>query len=314
MTTALVFSDGFVRSLQKQGHCLYNRQMQLDFVSIAPSEQNRDALEQLGIPYVLSEESALIVGEHAVKYTGLLQVPLQSLMPGGHIPINDPPARQLLAHIIETILPASQSGDPICCINDDQANSRKRLSAEQAQADRLIEQLIKLRGYRRVAITSSRAVMLAELVNDGFTGLAIHIQPECVHACLSRQGVALMDEELPMSEEMRALLSSSSSDNSNDGDSTERRDAARQMLTQLSHRIGRYHHGSGISRPVTAVIAGAATSDSDLQVALQAELSACDLPIELGSVRFTDDRTVVARGCLIHAELEQRAAPSQRAA
>lgn len=314
MTTALVFSDGIVRSLQMRGQCLYNRQMQLDFVSIESTRQNRDALEHLSIPYVLSEESALIVGEHAVKYTGLFQVPLQSLMPGGHIPINDPPARQLLAHIIESILPASPSGGALCCINDDQVNSRKRLSAEQTQADRLIEQLIKLRGYRRIAITSSRAVLLAELVNDRFTGLAIHVQPECVHACLARQGMTLMDEELPMSAEMRALLSRTTADISDGCEGAERRDAVRQMLTQLSHRIGRYHHGSGISRPVTAVIAGGATSDPELQVAIQAELAACELPIELGRVRFTNDRLVVARGCLIHAELELRATTSQRAA
>jgi len=61
-------------------------------------------------------------------------------------------------------------------------------------------------------------------------------------------------------------------------------------------------------------VAGPGVRDESFAAALQAGLAEAELPFEIGTLRCTDDPLVIARGCLIHAELEQQAARVQHQA
>ena len=310
--------------------------------SVLPDNSTqRKLLEQAQIPFGHCEDHLLLMGNAALEYSRLFQSPYVSLLPDGVLPHDDPPARQILALMVDALLPAPAGGSNTCCLTlPSEANSREQ---------DFFTRLVRLKGYEPIVISAAKALTLAEMVADHFNGIALsfgagHCEVSAAHCSreLARlivpQGGDWIDRELAKQEKIvaydsqgQAFLDVVSVRQRKETLATDERplaaDAFEKNLYTLTGRLvrsvfdqleQRWHHEPALAElpaEVDVVYGGGMARLPGFDILLQRICQQTDLPFAVRSIQPADlsDYTV-ARGCLIHGQLEAGTAPENRAA
>lgn len=167
MTMSLDFGTTEFRALQNHDRCLLGRRTAAVYTSIPNQDAERRLLNQMHIPYQVSEESLIVLGTPAIDLARSMRLATIPLLCDGLVPTNDPLGRQLISLVFESILP-DLGLQKACGII-----SRSAVDFEQRTDLQLFAQLIRLKGYDPFPVTSTSAVAYAELGNDQFTGLVL---------------------------------------------------------------------------------------------------------------------------------------------
>ena len=315
------------------------------FVAVEKSPLHRHLLDQMQLTYAECDNHLLVWGDHASSFSKIFhaQSPCLPLLPQGQLPENQPPVRQMLAYLIEGLLPKSEGNGELCGV----AFPRSHESLRQSTTD-FLTQLINLNGYRVAEISPSRAMALAEFAACEYTGIALHIGASVSDMCVMNHGRVLWQQSVELSAclpaslwgEFQASLVSPRSEGPigragrNDGsrhekfgmDSTGRPTEFAtdvimrcRVLQQVMERhftgltsASIFHSGS---RPVPLLLGGECPRGSAVAQGMQQDMAALGGPLPIGDVRWPMfGEQSVARGCLIHAELESQANGSTRAA
>ncbi|MFN0195603.1 MAG: hypothetical protein ACKVT0_02585 [Planctomycetaceae bacterium] len=315
------------------------------FVAVEKSPLHRHLLDQLQLAYAECDNRLLVWGEHASSFSKifLAQSPCLPLLPQGQLPENQPPVRQMLAYLIEGLLPKSEGNGEICGV----AFPRSHESLRQSTTD-FLTQLINLSGYRVAAISPSRAMALAEFAACEYTGIALHIGAFVSDMCVMHHGRVLWHQSVELSAclpaslwgEFQSSLVSPRSEALTErahgpvGSHREKleADASREPTEFAADVIMRCRvlqqvmecHFTGLaaasifqssSRPVPLLLGGECPRGSAVAQGMQQDMAALGGPLPIGEVRWPMfGEQSVARGCLIHAELESQADGSTRAA
>ncbi len=333
---------------------LASRSCRACFVAVEKSPLHRHLLDQMQLTYAECDNHLLVWGDHASSFSKIFQAqsPCLPLLPQGQLPENQPPIRQMLAYLIEGMLPNSVNEGEICGV----AFPRSQASLRQSTSD-FLTQLINLSGYRVAAISPSQAMALAEFAPCEYTGIALHIGAAVSDICVMHHGRVLWEQSVELSaclpeslwDEFQTSLVSSrsevSSERTHHTDASGREkfgvdvagirpaDVSSAGMTEFAAEVMMRccvlqqvmeRHFTGLtsasifqsgSRPVPLLLGGECPRGSAVAQGMQQDMAALSGPLPIGEVRWPIfGEQTVARGCLIHAELESHAYGSIRAA
>lgn len=196
MSVALDVGSFRVRSLRRAGPQLAVRAARAAYVAFPDDPARRRLLERLGIPHAACEDGLVALGDAAVELARVLSVPLVDILPAGHVPADDPPARQILSVLVEALLVRSAApGEPCGLIlpsgfGEDDPRTRRD--------ERFLGQLVRLRGYEPHVVGSATALALATLGDCGFSGVAVDVGACGTEIACLRHGREVRRGRLPV--------------------------------------------------------------------------------------------------------------------
>ncbi len=167
MTVCLDFGTSEFRCLRKQAGCVIGRKSPAVYLSLPTDDTDHSLLKQMRIPTIRCDDSLVVVGAAALDLSKQLRIPCIPLLIDGLVPTNDPLGRQLISTVLDSILPTVGQQTPCGLL------SRSAVDFEQTTDLQLYAQILLLKGYIPVPVTSASAVASAELGNDQFTGIVL---------------------------------------------------------------------------------------------------------------------------------------------
>ena len=286
----------------------------------------------------------LVIGQSALELAETLQVPTIQLMPGGRLPVEDPLARQVIASLIDALLPPAATNGQICWMTVPGAVSTDVDSPERT----FFSQLVRLKGFEPCVVSTGRCVILAELGANGFTGMGIDFGASAVRASLARHGQEVAHSLLQRGGQwLDTRLSDSEGSVLFDAQGNQYLDFAAitrwkesrlvSVLNPLSEReqklallyeeligetlakfrvdIVQQTSIANLPQPLPLVCTGGVSRIAGFQGLMEELLRDTMFPLEVSDVRCASDADyAVARGSLILAELEETAVPISRVA
>jgi hypothetical protein len=307
-----------------------------EYVLLANSEPHRSLLQSRQIPFAICDDALLVTGHAMDRAEWLSRLPRTPLFPDGNVPDNDPPARQLLNVIVESILPPGDGSNDLCVLT---VPGRRDQSETAIRNEEFLNRLLQMRGYRTCVINAAEATLLAGGNRSAFTGFSVVIGAETTSICLGRQGIPLAAETLMIGanwidtelarhfqihrwdDEGQSYLDLHSIRQWKQGDPTQHKNLAdtgsrmllrlyavvlEQVARTMSRMLSQLH--SSVTASTTrfpVLLAGGGTLVENFPSLLAQRLDDHGLSERILSVQHIDDPcTAVVRGGLILAELE----------
>ena len=349
MSTAVDFGTWQIKSLSRAGGRLIARGIRPVYSLLPGNEQWRTLLERLEIPHGTSDSELTVMGDQAAELQWLCRVPYVSLLQDGCVPRGDGASRQMLAALVDCVLPKALRPGEVCCITlPGMAYSVRR--GDNPELD-LLSNLVELRGYVPRVISAGSAAVLAEGADSDFSGIGLSFGATTCDASLVRKGVELahvavpiggewIDEQLAEGEsdyvwdaEGVCYLDKSKSNrwkHSFTGSLMEPcnekelffRDLNLQMISDAvlaaAEKFSRTEILSEFSGPIDMICSGGSVNTNGFEGLMSEFLeNGVSLPFAAGKCRFSEDTYATARGCLVNAEIESEMterAPMSKAA
>ncbi|MEX0715123.1 MAG: hypothetical protein WD066_00980 [Planctomycetaceae bacterium] len=185
MTVALDVGAHRIRSLRRDEDRLLAQSCRSLYAVLPDSAAQRDVLRRTGIPFAACDEDLALMGDGAEEFARLFHAPTAPLFPGGRVPTGDPPARQMIAALVDALVPSSGSDENVCCLTVPGA------AGGDDEAWQFLSRLVRLRGYTPVYLPSAMAVVLAELADRAFTGVGVDFGAAKTELVVAHCGVQL---------------------------------------------------------------------------------------------------------------------------
>ncbi|MBL8817984.1 MAG: hypothetical protein JNL58_18305 [Planctomyces sp.] len=166
-----------------------------EYALIPNTEKHRQLLEEQSISIATCDNSLAILGNQINQVKWLSRLPSTPLLSDGIVPIDDPPARQMLNVLVNAVLPAPEGSMNLCAFTVPGSKDR----SEQSRRNReFLSRLIEMKGYEPVEVGSAEAAVLAIGLESSFTGIAVVMGAETTEICISRLGIPLVSATLPL--------------------------------------------------------------------------------------------------------------------
>lgn len=316
MTIGLDLGSHQFRSIRKVEEKLVARCCPAVFTALTDSPAHRRLLQQSNTQFATCSSGQLLVfGEAAQEWSAMLNQPLTPLLRGGRIPSADPISRQILALMIDAILPTPAKPAEICQMTLPGGQSAR---SKERDAD-FFQQMVSLRGYQPNLMTATQALALAELQDVSFTGIVLtlghttcefgitHLGREIVR-CVVMSGLSTFDGLPRLGEnELPADITISSE--------AVQRDYLRfftDVVTEAKTQFELDGTLKTLPKPMSVICAGGITSAPTFLPLFQRAWDEAKWPTATRPIRVVSDPNLaVVRGCFIQGELDQ---PAERQA
>jgi hypothetical protein len=320
-----------VRSLRKQGSRLIGRAARAAFAVLPDTPRHRRLLDGGGIPFATAEGQLVLIGDEAVEYARLFREPVRSVLEAGRLPRENPLARQVLATVIEAVLPRASQPDEVCCL------TLPGGAVAGSHAAEFLIRLVRLAGYTPVVTRAGMALVLAELERSSFSGVGMtlgaatceltvaHRGRELASVCLSRGG-EWIDAQLAQQEgcwtwdadgQRRLDVEAVSRWKCDSSEplaqaSTPRAQALAAayvvlvdaLCAEAARVFDQVPAVGTLPRPLELIVGGGAALIPGFAGLLDERLRDAPLPAFAPARVVCDTEYAIARGCLIRAELE----------
>lgn len=332
MSIALDIGTQNLRSLRREGGRLVGRKNQAVYLSLQDRPIQRRILDKASIRYATCAGSLLVIGQTAHETAEMLHEPCIPLMCEAHLPQADPVARQVLTSLVDCLLPLSTIPGEVCWTNipgaiDSETNER-----------RFFTQLIRLRGYEPRFVSAGLAVVLAELGQNGFSGIGCDFGAGNTRVSLARHGVELLTIRLEkggdwidagVAESERCILWDSEGNRYLDSAAITRwkqgtlvsvlkpisereqrlsllcEELIRETLSAMRRQFAGQRCVASLREPLPLVVSGGLSRLPGFRELLLDMVRDTDLGVDISEVRrCADPDYTIARGCLILSELE----------
>ncbi len=367
MSMGLDLGTSVFRSVRAHGRELRARRFPASYVMIPDQPANRQKLERSEGLFVPCGEHLVVLGDAALELARSRSLPLYPLLPGGKLDMRDALSRQIMAAMVDAVLPEAKTPGEICCLT---VPSTRMAETQIALSGDLLDdqsstfdwpeldyscQLVKLRGYQPVAVGQALAVTLAELVGESFCGVTAVFGASVTEFAVAHQGREIARVVIPRGgdwiDEQLTTMSSSKINPHERNPETDRIDADvrhllsiqkarhdreqasraplneahasmmvegryadlyRQFLMAVLSEAGRRLHQvaalANFPQPTVLAYAGGLSRATGFPTMLKNAMRQIDWPIAIESYRSAELSPFgVARGCLIHAALEELA-------
>lgn len=306
MSVGLDLSSSHFRSLRRVGEELVSRQCRAVYVVLKDTAGHRRLLEHAGVRFAECGSDLVLLGETAMEWADMLNLPVVSLLPNGQVPLNDPVARQLLALMVDAVLPLAETAEQKCCFTVPGGHDLTR--AFRHYDVRFFQQLVALRGYTPSPISSSRSIVLAEMEQASFSGIGVAVGANCCEFSVVHLGQELGFVSTSgigdswTSVELGSLNSASS-------DESERLQAALlEVLTEAREALEQSGSILLLKQPVQVHCAGEFASLPGFLSFFTKAWQAAGWPVAANRIECSSQPAQsVVRGCLIQATLDSGA-------
>lgn len=346
MSVGLDIGSFQIRSLRRRGEQLVARSSRSLFAALPDAPPYRELLEAGRVPFAMCENALTILGDNAAAFSQLFHVRPECLLPQGHLPTNDPVARQSAAALVEALLGEPDQPGEKCCLTLPGGEVPSSLATSREWE--FFTRLIRLRGYAPQVLSSGMAAVLAHLVSHSFTGIGVSFgaaTSEMVLAhrgieiatCSSPHGGAWLDELI--AEHMDFTTCDTTGAKILDVDQANvfrhsfetsvaaPHDETSQFVCDIHHELtdalvcsaavefAKQPQANSLPQPLPVVVIGGVARIAGFGELLRQSFQAAQFPLALCSIRLeVDDPFSVARGCLINAQLETEVSESQNRA
>ncbi len=195
MSIGLDIGSFRLKSLRRQKDQLIGRSSRSVYSVVPYSEAHLALLDQSNIAHAVSEDIIVLMGDSAVDFAKLFQVRTLPLLPEGAIPENDPLARQVIASLVEALLPKPATSGEVCCMALP-GTASGRSSGKNSELE-FFSRLARLRGYTPVVLSSGTAAILAESVDRSFTGMSLSMGAAGCQLALAHRGIEIANCVIP---------------------------------------------------------------------------------------------------------------------
>ena len=189
MSVGLDLGSSQIRCLRRRGGKLVGRSSRALFATLPDAPPYRDLLDAGRVPYAVCDGALTLVGDNAADYSSLFHVRPQSLLPQGHLPTNDPVARQSTAALVELLLGEPDPPGEICCLTLPGGEVSRSLATSNELE--FFTRLIRLRGFIPQVLSAGMAAVLAHLVSHSFTGIGLSLGAATSELVLAHRGLEL---------------------------------------------------------------------------------------------------------------------------
>ena len=336
MNVALDLGSNWFRSLRVDGSRLISRRSRAVFATLPDSAAQRGLLERAGVSYAVGDDYLALIGQAADEFSPAFQSKCRELLPFGDLPADDPVARQVIALLVEALLPKASSAGELCClIRCGGESDPGRLS----RRTEFFSRLIRLQGYQPVKLSAGMSVVYAGLADQGFTGIGLDLGASGCDMAVAHRGVPVascwvprggrwIDEQLARRQQWIARDSHGRSkpdvlraatnklvchgtllNPAGDGEKILAK-LYRELLIPAMQKLTRTLTICGEAtlphpQPLTIVCTGGVTQVPGFVEFLHQFLREMPLPVPVGSVRLAEDADyALLRGGLIHTEVE----------
>ena len=319
-------SHGF-RSLRRTGRTLTARRARAAYCTLPNSEPRRRLLDQIELPHAVADGELVLVGDAADEYARLFGTPPLALLPGGRVPADDPPARQLIATLVEALLPPGTPG----------TTCRLILPGDGEDAE-FLSRVVKLRGYAPHAVTQTDAFATAAMAGSAYSGVLLHcgadrwqmtalLNGRTVARVVAEGGTNELDRRtaedaaeilyeptggrfLDVESARRARESFRGSLAKPEGEAAERNArlhtaAVAEVVREAAARFAGHRVLRRLTTPMPVYLSGGAARIAGFRRIVAAVLAEVPLPFPTGDLHAApESEYVAARGALIGAELD----------
>ena len=287
-------SPRVIRSLRSAGSCLQMRHCVPQFSVLLDTPEVRQLLDDTRTSFQSCDEGLLVVGTWSDVWTAYATSPHRSMLPAGRVPMGDPVARQLLALVMDAVVPITAVPGSLCCLSLPAALSRE--AAEDQSSLDYFARLATLQGWEPRFVNAGLALVLAELGAHRLTGMGVVIDDVATQASLVVYGREIAAASV------RHDFQSDAADGR--GVPT---DQLRDQLI-VSFETIRRRMTSALARAVPGPVAVDCvpfTTDADVDRTIREAWKAAGWSRDWQQIlRPAHSVRAIARGCLIHAELE----------
>ncbi len=189
MSIALDIGSHRVSSLRFDGERLVARDRRCVFAVLPDTAAHQQLLAQAHVDSAVCDDGLLLLGDAAWDNAELFHVHARSLLTNGALPEHDPVSRQLMATLIEAVLPKASVPGELCALTTP-GSGGSRNEAARSDLD-FFNRIVRLQGYEPMLVPTPSALTLAELANQGFTGIAVVCGASCCEAAVVHRGVAV---------------------------------------------------------------------------------------------------------------------------
>lgn len=187
-----------VRVLTLAPHSLHGKRTNLNYSLLPDTGDHRRHLLRAGIRFASCDGNLLLLGKAANDYARIFRTSSHSLLPFGEFPSHDILGRQILASHINRLLPVRRglSHEAICCYSHPEAQpDAPQLNAERS---RFLAQVLQLANYIPLPLSAGMAVVLSELVDQNFSGIALIFGASCSEMSIAYHGREVFRTSAPL--------------------------------------------------------------------------------------------------------------------
>jgi len=181
MTAAVDFGSHRIRVARLDSDQIIASHFRSVYSVLPDSLDQRTLLARLGLPYAVCDSHLAVIGDHADELKCINSTPPVPIFADGQIAADDPPSRQILNVLIESMLPTA-TGNEACAIIAPGAFQDGSGSPE------FLRQIVGLRGYTPLTLSPGLATVLAEGSADRFSAIGISFGASCCHVSLVARG------------------------------------------------------------------------------------------------------------------------------
>lgn len=313
MSVGLDLGTTEFRSLRDSGGDLVARRCRASYLVVKDTPGHRRLLEHAQARHGTCGDDLVVMGDDAIECAAMLDLPVNSLLSDGRLPKGDAVVRQIVALMVEAILPVNEPPGSVCCLT---LPGGYGLDGDTQSLDvRFFKQLVSLRGYTPQLIAPGLATVLAELSCSSFSGLGISLgatncEVGVIHCgrelarCTVAGHLAEFAEEFPIGFEAIA---------SGTGESVRsnwERHCLR-LLTEILTEARESLQSEGslrlMTQPISVACTGGMTLAAGFAPLFKQAWQQSNWPLRIAQIRIAENpRFTIARGGLIKAILERQ--------
>ena len=314
MSVGLDLGTTEFRSIRDSGGDLVARRCRAVYLVVKDTPGHRRLVAHAQARHGTCGDDLVVLGDDAIECASMLDLPVIPLLPEGRLPKSDPVARQIMALMVEAVLPTVDPPGAVCCLT---VPGGYGLDGDTQSLDvRFLKQLVTLRGYTAQLISSGLAAVLAELSGSSFSGLGISLG-----ATNCEFGVVHCGRELAcctFAGQLSDYLSPSVADSGDISAPNWERDGL-GLLTRIFTEARQALESEGtlrlLQQPTAVACTGGITLTPGFAALFQEAWNQSGWPLRISPVRIaTNPRFTIARGGLIKAILEGRSQTERQVA
>jgi hypothetical protein len=190
MTASVDFGSHRIRVLTLEGDKnIVARNFRSVYSILPDTQEQRAMLGRLGLPFAVCENHLAVLGDYSDELGCVNSLPAVQIFNDGQIAASDPPARQILNTLIESMLPAAQEQGEPCAV------TAPGLFQSGTGSPEFLDKLVGLRGYTPMPVSAGHATVLAEGSATRFSAIGIAFGAQCCDIALVGRG-NLIDREI----------------------------------------------------------------------------------------------------------------------
>jgi len=183
----LDIGTAFLVCAEKVGNDVVFRSERNAFFEVEKNDFIKNMLDSSKVKYIIKEDKLYVVGDEALEFANIFNKETRRPLSSGIISPKEKEALPMVELLIKTLLeqPSSEGELVYYSVPGEPLDANFNIIYHE----RILNEFLKKIGYTPKPVNEGYAIVLSELVNNGFTGVGLSFGAGMVNVCLSFKAV-----------------------------------------------------------------------------------------------------------------------------